>query len=82
MGLPARFDIVKETSEYVLIKDLGPWNTRLTVTNDAEQVVRILASHLSGRRLFYIDSEGSTDELLVRGGEFAGFAPGLDSGLL
>jgi hypothetical protein len=82
MGLPARFEIVKETEEYIIIKDLGPWYIHFTVTNDAEQVVKRLASHLAGRRLFYVDSNGDKDELLVRDGEFAGFAPGFKSGLI
>jgi len=82
MGAPARFDIVKETEEYIIIQDLGPWDVHYTVTNDAEQVVKRLASHLAGRRLFYMDSAGETDELLVRDGEFVGFAPGSKSGLL
>lgn len=82
MGAPARFDIIKETEEYVLIQDLGPWNIYFTVTNDAEQVVKRLASHLAGRRLLYIDSDGETDELVVRDGKFVGFAPGIKSGLI
>jgi hypothetical protein len=81
MGLPARFDIIKETEQYVVIQDLGPWDVCFTVTNDAEGVVQRLVSHLAGRRLFYVDSNGDTDELLVRDGEFAGFRPGPRSGL-
>jgi hypothetical protein len=45
------------------------------VTNDAEWVVAQLAGYLLGRRLFYYDSLGSLDELVVKEGRFAGFAP-------
>lgn len=62
----------------LVIKDIGPWNKHLTITNDAEGVVQRLAQqgHLpAGRRLFYYDSEGELSEILVRDGFFAGFAP-------
>jgi hypothetical protein len=76
MGQSARFDVIEDTLQHVIIRDLGPWDIFLTITNDAEQVVQKLASYLGGRRLFYIDSEGEMDELLVEDGKFAGFAPG------
>jgi len=63
----------------LLIKDLGPWDLYPTVTNDANYVVEELVwcGHLrEGQRLFYYDSDGSVDELLVKNGKFAGFAPG------
>lgn len=75
MDRHARFDII-ESRDAVLIRDLGPWDKHLTVTNDAEWVVEHLASMLEGRRLFYIDSSGAKDELVVKDGKFAGFAPG------
>jgi len=71
----ARFVIKLETKEMVLIKDIGPWDTHPTVTNDAERVVEYLAPMLNGRRLECIDSEGDRDELVVKDGKFAGFAP-------
>ena len=61
----------------LVIKDIGPWNRHLTVTNDAENVVQRLErqGHLPvSRRLFYYDSEGELSEILVRDGFFAGFA--------
>ena len=76
MGLPARYEIVSVTSESVVIKDIGPWDLCLTVTNDAESVVQTMAPHLGGRRLYYIDSAGELDELVIRNGKFAGFKPG------
>lgn len=67
--------IVENTTDYVLIRDLGPWDRHMTVTNGAEEVVAELAHLLRGRRLEYIDSEGRRDQILVREGRFAGFAP-------
>lgn len=75
----ARFAIVGiETDNLrVTIRDVGPWNRHQSVTNDAEWVVAKMRSFgLGSRRLFYYDSMGSLDELLVRDGRFVGFAPG------
>ncbi len=74
----ARYRVVRETPEAILIRDLGPWDRHPTVTNDAEQVVAelVAADRLRGRRLFCRDSEGTIDELRVAGERFAGFAPG------
>lgn len=70
----AHFRVIEETPKAVLIRDIGPWNLHPTVTNDAEAVVDYLLPLLKGRRLFYFDSEGDLDELLVRDGKFSGFA--------
>lgn len=75
MSKPPRFEIVYNGQDHVMIRDLGPWDEHLSVTNGAEQVVEALAPMLRGRRLLYLDSEGEQDELLVRDGKFAGFAP-------
>ena len=62
----------------VVIRDLGPLAQFLSVTNAAEETVRELSGRprLDGRRLFYYDSNGKLNELKVKNGEFAGFAPG------
>jgi hypothetical protein len=39
-------------------------------------VVKELSFRLGTRQLFYIDTDGQMDELLVKNGQFAGFAPG------
>ena len=71
-----RYVIVQDTPELVCIKDIGPWDKYLTVTNGAEIVVKELADYrLRGRRLEYYDSEGTRSELLVCNGQFNGFAP-------
>ncbi len=69
------FDVVDENEERVLIKDLGPWDQFPTITNNAEKTVEIMVPVLRGRRLHYLDSEGNEDQLLVKDGKFAGFAP-------
>jgi hypothetical protein len=63
----------------LIIRDAGPWNKFLTVTNAAEEVVEDLvrAQRLpNGRRLLYFDSYGQLDEIVVRDGKFAGFKRG------
>jgi hypothetical protein len=60
---------------FVLLEDLG---TGMSITNDAEQVVRWLAETGvldDGRRVLYRDSLGKWDELMHKDGRFAGFAP-------
>lgn len=48
----------------------------VSVTNDAEAVVKELEDILAGRRLLYYDTEGCLDELKIDiHGEFAGFGP-------
>jgi hypothetical protein len=69
----------------VIIKDLGPWDQVLTITNDPAWVVedlqhRYLAPVLTpGKRLFYLDSDRRMDELLLTWeghlARFKGFAP-------
>ncbi len=68
-----------EAGKPLVIKDLGPCDRYLSVTNDAEAVVLELgnAGMIAGdRRLFYIDSNGIKDEIIQHGGRFLGFAPG------
>lgn len=71
----ARFTIVNDGPDILVIKDVGPWNKHPTVTNDADNVVAKLAPTLNGRRLRYIDSLGTENELVVRNGRFSHFAP-------
>jgi YD repeat-containing protein len=72
----AKYQIVKSDESEIVIRDLGPWDRHPTVTNDAAWVVANLHTVLRRRRLFYYDSEGRLDEIIVTdGGRFAGFAP-------
>jgi hypothetical protein len=75
----AKFAIVVDTQEVLCIQDIGSAMGCMSVTNDAEAVVEKLASRLRGRRLEYYDSEGCRDQLLVKDGKFAGFAPPMNT---
>jgi len=74
------YEIVDDREGYPLvIRDVGPWDEHLTVTNGVEAVVIELVDEgklPEGRRLLYYDSEGQLDEIIVRDGKFAGFRPG------
>ena len=72
----ANYRIVREDSDELIIEDVGPWNEHPTITNDAEWVVEQVAPLLRGRLLFYFDSAGDLDRLVVRAGRFAGFVVG------
>jgi len=82
MNRKANYIIVEDDHQRgaaLVIKDVGPWDQHPSVTNDAENVVRSLVAqgHLpEGRRLLYYDSDGRLDEILVKDGQFVGFAPG------
>lgn len=67
--------VLENQPTHICIKDVGPWDKHPSVTNDAENVVQEMVPVLNGRRLFYIDSEGNRDELVIKDGQFAGFAP-------
>ena len=63
-------------TEPLVIRDVG--QECRSVTNDAEKVVEDLFSSgrlRPGQRLLYYDSAGRLDEILIRDGRFAGFAP-------
>jgi hypothetical protein len=78
----ARFVVIEDSfdgSDPLVIKDIGRGSRQMSVTNDAEGVVERLLRDgrlQPGQRLFYYDSEGGLDEMLVKDGKFAGFAPG------
>lgn len=78
MSRHAQFEIVEEDANTLTIRDIsGP--TQLSVTNDAEAVVKNLhdTGSLKGRRLLYFDSYGDLDELKHDGkGTFLDFGPG------
>jgi hypothetical protein len=76
MGREASFNIVSELSDKIILEDLGPWDKHLTITNDAENVVKKLLPMLKGRRLLYYDSEGELTELIIKDGKFVTFGNG------
>ena len=72
----ANYSIERQTPDYILIRDEGPWDFYQSVTNAAESTVAGLIDALHGRHLYYIDTDGRIDELKIEDGKFAGFAPG------
>jgi len=72
----ANYVVLEDKPNHMLILDLGPWDEYKTVTNAAETVVKELAEQLSGRRLYYVDSDNQIDEIVHENGEFVRFAPG------
>jgi hypothetical protein len=45
----------------------------MTITNDADQIVLLLASQLGRRKLYYLDSDKVLTQILVKDGKMAGF---------
>lgn len=76
MAGSANYRLVNETDEFILIEDIGPHDQYKTITNAAEWVVEQLVPRLKGRKLYYIDSDHQTDQLLIHDGKFSGFARG------
>jgi hypothetical protein len=74
VDIHAVFDVIKETPEFLFIKDVGH-RDHITVTNDAKFVLQKLSEEyiLDHRRVFYMDSMGQIDEIEHRGGRFIGF---------
>lgn len=63
----------------VVLRDIGPHDQFKTITNAADEVVSELwrAGKLkNGQRLFYFDSMGDLDELVIEGGRFVDFKVG------
>jgi len=68
--------VEQRTPDRLVIRDIGPWDRYATVTNDAEAVVAALSSGgflPPGCRLYYYDSDGRLDEIVVEHGRFVRF---------
>lgn len=80
--LVSQYNVDWENEGFVCIRDIGH-ETSMSVTNDAERVVRELTERgllgrngVGKRRLLYVDSTGRLDEILHDGcGAFQGFGP-------
>jgi hypothetical protein len=68
------FRRVFEDENFLVLEDTGPWNLHLTMTNGAVLVAESVGPELGNRRLFYFDSHGDLDEMLIHNGAFVGFA--------
>ena len=79
MPLKSSFEISRDDFNGLIIQDTGHADGKMSVTNDAENVVEhlVMTGKLShGQRLFYYDSEGDLSELVVENGRFVGFKTG------
>lgn len=75
----AHYDVVKmDPPAAVWIRDRVEDGV-ISVTNDAEHVVRELVARFGNVRVFYLDSMSNWDELKHDGGTFTGFAPARDT---
>lgn len=73
----AHYDVVKVTNEIVWIVDRN--DGEISVTNDAENVVKELHNRYPGARIIYHDTDNNWDELKHDSvGTFIGFAPARD----
>lgn len=70
----AHYEVSIDAPHALVIRDLD--DGQVSVTNDAAAVVAEVADALRGRALFYVDTLGRVDRIVVEGGRFAGFAPG------
>lgn len=81
--LKANFSLVMNTPDWVLIRDNSNEKQTMSVTNDAENVVRFLkdkAILIGDSILYYIDTDGRVDILEHDGnGNFTDFKFGYDN---
>lgn len=76
MSKPANFKILFRLKSAVVLRDNGPWEEHLTITNDIENVVQKLVESgdlLPGKQIHYYASDGKFTKALVKDGKFAGF---------
>jgi hypothetical protein len=72
----AHFDILENGPKLLVVRDLGPWDKYLTITNAAEEVVEDLFKTgilNDGQTFQYYDSEGELTEIVHKDGKFVGF---------
>lgn len=67
------YEIVATNDKVVFILDMDKGN--MSITNDAENVVKELYKHYPKHRYVYRDSMSQWDELLHTEARFDGFAP-------
>lgn len=74
--MPPCFETVEDSDLFHIIRDVGPWDQHLTITNGAEWVVEFLYKNKiikNGKRLLYYDSENELSELLHENGKLIGY---------
>lgn len=72
----AKYIINLATKDFVYIEDIGR-GLVMSITNDAEDVVKEVLAQFPNRRIFYKDSAGDVDELLHQEGQFTYFSYGV-----
>lgn len=67
MGREANFEIVSVDKDKVTLRDLGPWDKHLTITNDVEGVIDRLAEtvDIDQKRILYYDSDNELTEVVI-----------------
>ncbi len=73
-GRSSDFVIVGQDADCVFLVDLNTGG--LSLTNDAESVVRLIFNRYGQKRIIYRDSEGRWDEMLHDKGVFIDYKPG------
>lgn len=80
--IKANFKLLEYSDKYVLIADNSALSGTMSITNDAEAVVRNLHKrlNLTNKDLYYVDTDGRVD-LLVHdnAGTFIGFIAGYNT---
>jgi len=58
----ANYEILESNDDYILLRDLGPWDEYPTITNSVGEVLRSLAGSLIAQKkdklLYYIEDDG------------------------
>lgn len=70
------FCVDRVTDDIVFIIDMCAMYNRMSVTNDAENVVRALYKTYGNKRIMYRDTDDQWDELVHSNGVFVTFARG------
>jgi hypothetical protein len=78
----AKYEIMYEGNDLLLLNDLAEQYDTMSITNDAEGVIEHLTDYhnLSNSTLvYYVDTMGCVDQLQHKDGEFTKFKSGFDS---
>jgi hypothetical protein len=69
MGRQANYEVLQCTWERIVLKDIGPWDHYMTITNAAESVVAEVDRDygIADRKVLYYDSDGELTEFARQG---------------
>lgn len=70
MNRHANWDVisVNHDEKRVVLKDVGPWDSHLTITNDAEYVYEWINRWVPGYEIQYFDSDEELTRLFMKDG--------------